>query len=135
MSLDKQSMIYLEEWKERYASYRGYRNNYITVMSISATVWLIALGHVLKVETSFTASRSILSLMVIELIGLATAHVIAFLEIHKLGKRMGFLQQELGMEKYSTTQLLERALVVTGLLSIFVGFLSGACILYLPVLK
>ena len=105
--------VLLKEWEQRYESYRSYRGQYLNVLSLSLTAWLVAIGYVASNFDRRFACLIILSVVVLVMCALILAHYIARAGIKALGRRLDSLQKELGMAPFPTTRLLERALVVT----------------------
>jgi len=109
----------LEEWKERYISYRAYRGQYLTVLSITATGWLVGFVFAFREVNGHASRFAILSIMLSALVMLIYAHWIARNEIQRLGDRIDDLEKRLGMNQFRTTRLLERALKGSTIASIF----------------
>ena len=124
----------LEEWKERYASYREYRSQYLTVLSVTATGWLIGFGFAFKETETIFPRIIILTFMLLVMGVLAYAHLIARAEIKRLGIRLDELEQEIGIKEFRTTSLLERALKCSSLATL-IGFIITLLVLVFVILN
>lgn len=105
----------LEEWKQRYASYQQYRAQYLTVLSVTATAWLVALGFATSTNTQRVGRFVILSLMLAVAILSLVAHHIARRAVRQLGERISELERAIGFEPFHTAEPLEAALKWTQL--------------------
>lgn len=109
----KDNAIMLHEWEQRYQSYRDYRAQYLTVLSISATAYLLGITLALSLDLTVGLKAIVLSLMVMGLIVLAIAHVIAGIAIGWLGVRLSLLEDALGMRPFDTVGTLRVSLRVS----------------------
>ena len=107
---DKQ--LLLEEWKERYASYRAYRTQYLSFLSFAAATYVIALALGLDPQKGAQVRFVVVTLLLILVVCMIFAHVIARSVIRELGDRMERLERQLGISAFRTTRMLERSLVV-----------------------
>ena len=109
----KDNAIMLHEWEQRYQSYRDYRAQYLTVLSISATAYLLGITLALSLDLTVGLKAIVLSLIVMGLIVLAIAHVIAGIAIGRLGVRLSLLEDALGMRPFDTVGTLRVSLRVS----------------------
>lgn len=123
--------ILLEEWKERYASYRQYRAQYLTVLSVAVTGWLIGMGLSLKDEND-GLSRSIILIFILILTScIIAAHWIARKEVTRLGERISLLEKNLNMGDFHTTRLLEMSMLVSTIGSIIIFIITLSFLIYI----
>ena len=118
----------LEEWKARYESYRAYRAQYLTTLSLAATAWLVGLGFALGKDMVPFGRILLLGLLAGASSALIIAHFLARTAIIRLGRRLRHLESELGFSDFDTVWLLRTALAVTLTLS-FVGLLASILML------
>ncbi|MBI2924606.1 MAG: hypothetical protein HYY24_02755 [Verrucomicrobia bacterium] len=109
----------LEEWKMRYASYQHYGGQYLTVLSVTATAWLVAFGFSMSANTIRAGRLAILAFMLLAAVTVFIAHCIARRSVRQLGERIAALERELELKEFATTEPLERALKVTQVGSAF----------------
>ncbi len=106
-------LVAIEEWKQRYDSYRHYRTNYLTVLSAGATAALFLLSYVFSAKIEKYPKLILLALVFLISIALIIAHYIARPNIRRLGDRIELLEKHLEMQPFRTTQMLQSALVVS----------------------
>ena len=106
-------LIMIEEWKQRYDSYRQYRTNYLTVLSAGTTAALFLLSYVFSARIDRYPKLILLSLVSLISVCLVIAHYIARPNIRRLGDRIELLEKELEMQPFRTTLMLQSALVVS----------------------
>lgn len=123
--------ILLREWEQRYETYRGYCNNYLTVLSISAGAYILAFTWALGKDTSLEARLAIFISLLFLLIGLIRSHQIAIRSIGQLRSRLRTLEKALKMEEYHTADLLEIALHTTYRAAVLAAICNFIIILYI----
>lgn len=120
--MDKEIEIQLREWEQRYESYRAYRSQYLTALSICASGYIIGISLVTGLDIPGTVRTVVFAVMLVGLILLGIAHMIALKATRILGERMAELQHTLGMTPFDSTWLLRSSLRVslvgTGVLTI-----------------
>lgn len=103
----------LEEWKERYESYRQYFRLYFTTLSIVVTGWLVGFAFAMSGDTPHFGRLIILGVLSLMFLVLLIAHVIARQAVSALGQRLQKLEMTLKFDEFYTTRPLESALNVT----------------------
>jgi hypothetical protein len=100
----------LEEWKQRYESYRQLRNQYLMTGSIVLTACVIVSG----ITVSRPDARLAIKLSICFILGyFVIAHIVAMKTVNALRTRLRSLEDALGYEPYDTTWALRIALRCT----------------------
>jgi hypothetical protein len=100
----------LKEWELRYQSYRSYRGNYLTILSITVSGWVVGVAVALG-DTFPDAYRPVvLAGATLILCACVVGHVIGIRAIRSLGQRVDDLEKELGVHTFRTTWPLEAGL-------------------------
>ncbi len=102
--------LLVKEWEVRYKSYRQYRGQYMAVLSIGLTLWLLTVVYTsIRIANDF---HRLIILFILCIIGIVIimAHYIALSSIKKLGERIEVLESKIGIEPFRTTKLLNIAL-------------------------
>jgi len=105
--------LLLKEWEVRYKNYRQYRGQYVAVLSIGLTLWLLTVGYISIRITNNLHKLAILFILCIIGLAIILAHYVALTSIRKLGERIEVLESKIGIEPFRTTRLLDIALKVT----------------------
>lgn len=111
--MDKESEILMREWERRYESYREYRNQYLTVLSICASGYVVGMSLAAGLNIPAIIRAIIFGVTLLGLILLGIAHFIALKAVDVLGERMSELQAALGMRPFNNVWLLKTALRVS----------------------
>jgi hypothetical protein len=128
--MEHESNYMIAEWKERCEAYRAYRSQYIQVMSVAFTVFLVTMSVAVSERTDTSVERALLIGMMLGLTTVAKAHRIARNEIQRIGRRITHLETKLDFGADDPTRLLERALNLTESLC-YLGIMVTGAFLYL----
>ena len=121
MSKNLNETLLLEEWKERYASYRAYRTQYLNFLSFTVATYAIVFTLAIKTDSNTKTARLLVAALLLILVGgMVAAHKIGRRVIEDLGDRIAWLEESLTMASYRTTGMLEKSLVA-GLIACYVG--------------
>lgn len=118
--MDDRTQLLLEEWKARYESYRAYRAQYLTTISLAVTGVAVAVGLAFQQNIPIHGRRLSLSLACFVALGLVVAHIFARRTIRDLGERLRALEASLKFEPFRTTWMLETSLVFSLWVSVLV---------------
>jgi cadmium resistance protein CadD (predicted permease) len=121
----------LEEWKARYDSYKLYRGQYLTTLSIVLTAIILAFGLATSKAMTSLGRRFILGSLPILLLGLVVAHAVALDALANLARRISDLESALAFVEFQTTAPLQRAVKATLALSTIGLFISIAAYILL----
>lgn len=128
-NMDDKDLL-LKEWEVRYKSYHQYRGQYVAVLSIGLTLWVLTIVYTsIRVANSF---HRLMILFILCIIGIAIilAHHIALSSIKKLGERIEVLENKIGIEPFRTTRLLDIALRISLSGSWLAEFITIALLFY-----
>ena len=103
----------LEEWKERYASYRQYRTHYLATVTVIGTAWVLGLVLAMQRGTAWHVKVLTCFLVTVVVAGFYAAHVIFRPAIRELGERIKQLEGQLELGEFDTTRPLETLLLVS----------------------
>jgi hypothetical protein len=111
-NMDDKDLL-LKEWAVRYQSYHQYRGQYVVVLSIGLTLWVLTVVYTsIRIANSF---HKLVILFILCIIGIVIilAHHVALSSIKKLGERIEVLESKVGIEPFRTTRLLDIALRIS----------------------
>ncbi len=122
--------LLLKEWEVRYKSYHQYRGQYVAVLSIGLTLWVLTIVYTsIRVANSFHRLMILFILCIIGIV-IILAHHVALSSIKKLGERIEVLESKVGIESFRTTRLLDIALRISLSGSWLAEFITIALLFY-----
>jgi len=105
--------VMLKEWEQRYESYRQYRAQYLHVLGIVGSIWILAASIVADKALDPAVALLLGCGSLLMGGGAVIAHFIAMRAITRLAARLSELEQKLEMQHFDTTRTLRLALWVT----------------------
>lgn len=99
--------LLLREWEQRYESYRSFRAQYLTILSITASGYIVGLAVALGEKFPTKYRPVVLVGAGLLLIASIAGHVIGISLIRKLGDRIDTLEESLRIRAFRTTRPLE----------------------------